>query len=75
MATTTVTINNSTWTEVLDGAGFAICPAGVYYSFHATAPTASFFVDGGDQVNGTAGQKLWAKSISANATVSVSPAS
>lgn len=75
MATTSVSINNSTWTQVLDGAGFAICQAGVYYSFHATAPTAQFFVDGGNQVNGTAGQILWAKSISATSSVTVTPAS
>lgn len=73
MATTIVTINESTWTEVLDGAGFVICSAGAHYSFHATAPAASFFIEGGNQVNGIAGQKLWAKSIGGNAGVSSNP--
>ncbi len=75
MATTTIGINDTTWTQVLDGDGFVICAAGVYYSFHATAPTDSFFIDGGDQVNGTTGQILWAKSIGATAGVSSSTAS
>ncbi len=72
MATTTIAINNTTWTEVLDGGGFVICSAGAYYSFHATAPTDSFFIGGGDQINGISGQKLWAKSIGATAGVSSS---
>ena len=73
MATTTVTINDTTWTEVLDGEGFVLCSAGVFYSFHATAPTGSFFVEGKNQVNGISGQKLWAKSIGGDAGVSSSP--
>ena len=73
MATTTVAINDTTWTEVLDGAGFVICSAGALYSFHATAPTDQFFIEGGNQVNGIAGQKLWAKSIGATAGVSSNP--
>ena len=70
MATTTIAINDTTWTEVLDGEGFVICQAGANYSFHDTAPTDSFFVEGGHQVNGTTGEKLWAKSIGADAGVS-----
>lgn len=73
MATSTIGINDTTWTEVLDGEGFVICSAGVLYSFHATAPTDSFFVEGGSQVNGASGQILWAKSISATAGVSSNP--
>ncbi len=74
MATTTITIDETTWTEVLDGEGFVICAAGVHYSFHATAPTDSFFVRGSGQVNGIFGQKLWAKSIGGGSGVSSSPA-
>ena len=72
MATTTVTVNDSTWTQVLDGEGFAICGASVLYSFHATAPTVGFPIDGGNQVNGAAGEILWAKSLAGDAGVSVS---
>lgn len=74
MATTTVSINDTTWTEVLNGEGFVICSASVIYSFHATAPTDSFPVDGGNQVNGISGQKLWAKSLSGTTGVSSNPA-
>ena len=73
MATSTIAINSSTWTQVLSGEGFAICSAMVRYSFHATAPAASFEVKGGNQVNGATGQILWAKSIGATAGVSSSP--
>ena len=75
MATATIAINNITWTQVLYGEGFVICSAGALYSFHATAPVASFSIDGGQQVNGATGQILWAKSIGATSGVSVSPLS
>ncbi len=72
MATTTIGINDTTWTQVLDGEGFVICSAGAFYSFHATAPTDKFFVEGGNQINGAVGQVLWAKSIGLTAGVSSS---
>lgn len=70
MATTTVEINSSTWTQVLSGAGFSICQGGTYYSFHPTAPTDQFYVPAGEQVNSIAGQILWAKAGSLENSVS-----
>jgi len=60
-----VTINNTSFTEVLDGAGFVWCDAAdVVYEFGDTQP--SVVVDETakrnprDQVNGFADKTLWA---------------
>ena len=70
MATSLITVNDTTWTQVLSGEGFAICGSALLYSFHATAPVASFPVPGGEQVNGAVDQILWAKSLGSDAGVS-----
>lgn len=60
-----VTVNNTTFTEVLDGAGFCISEGEILYAFKATTPTNddSFKILPNKQVNGMAGKKLWAKCL------------
>lgn len=63
MATTSIQINDTTWTEVLDGEGFVVAPAHVQYSFNSTDAITDFFqVPKKEPVHGTDGQKLYARS-------------
>ena len=75
MATAYVEINNTTWTQVLDGEGFAICGVPVQYAFNTTATITEFFTaDAGVQVNSASGQILYAKSpLQDTLKVAVSP--
>ncbi len=59
------TVNNTTFTEVLDGAGFCISDAEITYEFGDTQPTGAndFTLNPRSQINGTEGKKLWAKSV------------
>jgi len=62
MATIEVEINNTTFTQVLDGEGFAICDSEALYAFGDTSPTvAGFRVNPANQVNGKDGHILWSK--------------
>lgn len=60
-----VPVNNTTYTEVLDGAGFCISDNEIKYAFGATTPTDddSFILNPRSQVNSAVGKKLWAKSV------------
>ncbi len=59
-----VTVNNTAYTEVLDGSGFCISDNEIKYAFGETTPTDedSFTLNPRNQINGTTGKKLWAKS-------------
>jgi hypothetical protein len=64
MATTLVTVNSSTYTEVLDGAGFAYSESEIEYLFSATTPTGDGMnLSAREQITGAAGQVLWARSV------------
>ena len=56
-----ITINNSTWTQVLDGAGFCISSAETEYAFDDVAD--AFTISATEQINGLDGKILWAKAI------------
>ena len=60
-----ITINNSTWTQVLDGAGFCISSAETEYAFNDVTPTVAdaFTISATEQINGLDGKILWAKAI------------
>jgi hypothetical protein len=60
-----IEINDSTYTMVLDGAGFVTADIEVMYAFGDTEPTDddSFTRNPREQVNGDGGTKLWAKSV------------
>ena len=76
MATTEKEINTSTYTEVLDGSGFAYCDTEVEYKFtdDASAPTGDGMVmNPRSQMTGMTGQKLWAKSTGFPAIVMSNP--
>ena len=68
-----VAVNNSTFTEVLDGAGFCTSDATIEYEFGATQPsgTGSFLRNPRDQMNGAAGKKLWAKACAPHTAAEV----
>ena len=71
-----IEINNTSYTQVLDGAGFVTSEVENKYAFtdDATPPTDedSFTRNPRDQVNGSNGKILWAKSI-VYAKVDVTP--
>ena len=60
-----VLINNTSFTMVLDGAGFCISDNEVKYAFGDTEPTDddAFTLNPRSQVNSVYGKKLWAKSV------------
>ncbi len=60
-----ITVNDTTYTQVLDGIGFCISEAEVRYAFGATTPTDAdcFTLDPRAQINGIDGMILWAKAI------------
>ena len=58
-----VAVNDTTWTEVLDGAGFCWSAANMQYSFTGDE-TETLRIDGGNQINSIAGKILYAKSFS-----------
>ena len=63
MATIKIEVNKTTWTEVLSGNGFVFSNFEIEYSFSDAAPTEDgFTISPGNQVTGTTGQTLWAKS-------------
>ena len=58
------TINNNTFTEVLDGAGFCISEVETIYSFGTTPSIEDSFTLGPrGQVNGFNNKTLWAMSV------------
>jgi len=64
MATTPVEVNNTTYTLVLDGAGFVYSEMEVEYLFSATQPSGKgMTLNPRNQMRGMTGQKLWAKSV------------
>jgi len=60
-----IEINDTTYTMVLDGAGFVTSDVENKYAFGDTEPTDAdcFTRNPRDQVNGADDKKLWAKSI------------
>lgn len=60
-----IAVNDTTYTEVLDGAGFCISDTEIKYAFGDTTPTDadSFVLNPRNQINGMSGKKLWAKSV------------
>ena len=65
MATTEILLNNSTYTEVLDGEGFVYSAQELEYQFSPLQPTGrGFRIFARNQINGALGQKLWARAIS-----------
>lgn len=64
MATTAVTVNDKTWTQVLVGSGFVYCEERIQYAFSATAPTIrGNLLPKFSQMTGVSTQTLWAKSV------------
>lgn len=75
MATTTVEVNDSTYTLVLDGAGFLYSDQEIEYKDGPTQPTGKGnILNPRNQMYGMAGKKIWARSVVfALANVEVSP--
>lgn len=75
MATTPIEVNDTTYTLVLDGAGFVYSSEEIEYLFSPTQPsTTGMKLNPRNQMRGMTGQKLWARSVLfALANVLVSP--
>ena len=60
-----ITVNDTSYTQVLDGAGFCISEVEMKYAFGATEPTDSdsFTLNARSQINGIDGKILWAKAV------------
>jgi len=64
MATTLVTVNSTTYTQVLSGAGFVYSESEIEYLFSATTPTGDGMnLSARDEMRSATGQVLWAKSV------------
>ncbi|DAB41117.1 MAG TPA: hypothetical protein CFH81_02125 [Sulfurovum sp. UBA12169] len=64
MATSKIQIHDTTYTLILDGEGFAYAEQEVEYLFADIQPTGGGMVlSPRNQMNGTTGQKLWARSV------------
>lgn len=64
MATTPVEVNDTTYTLVLDGAGFVYSSEEIDYIFSDTEPSGTGMrINPRNQMRGMTGQKLWAKSV------------
>lgn len=72
MATTNISVNTSTYTQVLSGAGFCYSEDEQEYIFAASQPASTvngMNVSARSQITGTTGQILWSRCVGCDTSV------